>query len=393
MLAHLGAEVIHLESIQRPDGSRMMGGMYTHQKNWHEFSAMFLSTNTNKQGLTLNLEDPRGIEVARELLKQCDVFVENYSPRVIEKFGLDWPVVYALNPRCIMVRMPAFGLDGPWKNHVGFAQTMEQVSGMAWLTGHTDDQPRIQRGPCDPMAGMNAGIAILVALHERESNGSGCLIECPMVEGALNAAAESIVEYSAYGNILNRTGNRSPEAAPQGLYACANHERKNEQWLALSIETEQQWQRLKSALGNPAWVEDRALSDLTGRHRGHDQLDQHLQEFLQDKPLDQILEQWSRLGIPVAPVRSSVRTWNHPQLLSRQFFEELTHPVAGRHLHIGVPFRFASREARKQRWLRCPAPTVGQHNRDILAGLLKMSEEKIRALEEASIIGTELAGI
>lgn len=392
MLAHLGAQVIHLEAIQRPDGSRMMGGMYSHQKEWHEFSPMFLSTNTNKQGLTLNLDDTRGIDVARQLLKNCDVFVENYSPRVIEKFGLDWPTVHAVNPRCSMVRMPAFGLDGPWKNYVGFAQTMEQISGMAWLTGHTDDQPRIQRGPCDPMAGMNAAFAILVALHERDTSGSGCLIECPMVEGALNAAAEAIVEYSAYGNILHRMGNRAPDAAPQGLYACADHDRKNEQWFALSIETDQQWQQLGVALGNPGWAQDAALSDLPGRQRHHDEIDRQLQAFLQDKRLDEILDRWSQLGIPVAPVRSSVKTWNHPQLQARHFFEALDHPVAGRHLHVGAPFRFASRDCQEQHWLRGPAPTVGQHNREILAGLLQMSEIDIRALEEAGVIGTALSG-
>lgn len=401
MLAHLGAEVIHLEAIQRPDGSRMMGGMFSHQKSWHEFSPMFLSTNTNKLGLTLNLEDPRGVDVARELLKHCDVFVENYSPRVIEKFGLDWPAVHALNPRCIMVRMPAFGLDGPWKDHVGFAQTMEQMSGMAWRTGHMDDQPRIQRGPCDPMAGMNAALAILVALNERDRRhdnqrdpgGSGCLIECPMVEGALNAAAEAIVEYSAYGNLLERMGNRSMDAAPQGLYACAHHDRKNEQWLALSVESDQQWQRLKAALEHPPWAQAPAFADLASRRRHHDQLDQHLQAYLQDKLLDEILARWSHLGIPVAPVRSSAKTWLHPQLQSRHFFEELDHPVVGTHLHVGTPFRFASRDAQEQRWLRNPAPTLGQHNRDILAGLLHMSEENIRALEAAGVVGTELAGL
>src|SRR5690606_15215236 len=104
----------------------------------------------------------------------------------------------------------------------------EQISGLAWLTGHVDDQPRIQRGPCDPMAGMNAAFAALVALKEREFSRQGSLVECSMVEGALNAAAEAIVEYSAYGNILERMGNRCAEAAPQGLYRCANHDRKNE---------------------------------------------------------------------------------------------------------------------------------------------------------------------
>jgi crotonobetainyl-CoA:carnitine CoA-transferase CaiB-like acyl-CoA transferase len=391
MLAHLGAEVIHLEAIQRPDGSRMMGGMYAHQKDWHEYSAMFLSVNTNKLGMTLNLDEPKGTEIAKQLIAQCDVFVENYSPRVIEKFGLDWQTVHAINPKCIMVRMPAFGLDGPWKNHVGFAQTMEQISGMAWLTGHVDDQPRIQRGPCDPMAGMNSAFATLVALNERETSGKGCLIECPMVEGALNAAAEQIVEYSAYGNILKRMGNRSPDAAPQGLYACANHDRKNEQWLALSIETDAQWRALKQQLGKPDWANDPALNTLAGRRQQHDKIDRELQSYLADKPFEQILMQWEKAGIPVAPVTSSVKTWNHPQLMARHFFEPITHSVVGQHLHVGAPFSFATR--RRQSWLHLPAPTIGQHNREILSKLLGLTDSQIVELEQQEIIGTQIKGL
>jgi crotonobetainyl-CoA:carnitine CoA-transferase CaiB-like acyl-CoA transferase len=392
MLAHLGAEVIHLEAIQRPDGARMMGGVHAHQSDWYEYSAMFLSANSNKLGMTLNLDHPRGVAIARELLGHCDVFIENYSPRVIEKFGLGWEAVHAINPRCIMVRMPAFGLDGPWRNHVGFAQTMEQMSGLAWLTGHIDDQPRIQRGPCDPMAGMNAAFATLVALHERRRSNTGCLIECSMIEGALNAAAEQIIEYSTYGNVLERMGNRSPDAAPQGLYFCQGHDKRNEQWLALSVETEAQWQSLKAVLNCPAWANNHELNDLGGRKKHHDQIDHELQKYLQSRPLDDVLQQWASAGIPVAPVRSSVKTWTHPQLIARHFFEELTHPVVGSHLHVTPPFSFASMQRQHQPWLRQPAPTLGQQNRSILKSILGYTDVMIDRLEE-EVIGYRPQGL
>jgi len=395
MLAHLGAEVIHLEAIQRPDGSRMMGGIHASSspKQWHEYSAMFLSTNTNKLGMTLNLDDPKGVEIAKALIKHCDVFVENYSPRVIEKFGLDWEAVHKINPACLMVRMPAFGLDGPWRNHVGFAQTMEQISGMAWLTGHVNDQPRIQRGPCDPMAGMNAAFAVLLALKERRHTRQGCLIECPMVEGALNAAAEQIVEYSAYGNILQRMGNRSPDAAPQGLYFCRGHNKKNEQWLALSIETDEQWQSLKKILGYPAWADGIALESLQGRRHQHDLIDEKLQSYFADKPLCDILQRWESEGIPVSPVRSGVSTSNHPQLVARHFFEMLNHPVVGEHLHVSAPFSFATLKKNSQCWLRTPAPLLGQHNKYILTEYLKFDNATIAELENSGIIGQQLKGL
>jgi crotonobetainyl-CoA:carnitine CoA-transferase CaiB-like acyl-CoA transferase len=398
MLAHLGAEVIHLEAIQRPDGARMMGGIHTHQSSahkntWHEYSAMFLSANTNKLGMTLNLDAPQGVDIAKSLLQHCDVFIENYSPRVMDRFGLDWQTVHAINPQTIMVRMPAFGLDGPWKDRVGFAQTMEQISGLTWLTGHVNDQPRIQRGPCDPMAGMNAAFAILLALYERTGSGNGCLIECPMVEGALNAAAELIVEYSAYGNVMGRRGNRVCDAAPQGLYACRHHDQKNEQWLALSIETDLQWQALKTLLGHPEWAASDSLDKLSGRQAHHDLIDEKLNEHLKSRALEDILQKWEEGGIPVAPVRSAVKTYLHPQLQARGFFEALNHPVVGEHLHVTVPFSFQTLKKAQRNWLRMPAPTVGAHNRRILKDLLRMEDASIEALEDADIIGNYLTGL
>ena len=148
-----------------------------------------------------------GRALLRRLIEQSDVLVENYSPRVMEQFGLTWDVVHAWNPRLVMVRMPAFGLDGPWRDRVGFAQTMEQASGMAWLTGYADTAPMNARGPCDPLAGLHSAFSALVGLHLRERTGPGTHIESTMVETALNAAAEQVIELSAHGRLLSRDGN------------------------------------------------------------------------------------------------------------------------------------------------------------------------------------------
>src|SRR6201991_3743907 len=125
--------------------------------------------------------------------------VENFAPRVFERFGFDGQRVRAINPDIIYARMPAFGLDGPWRDNIGFAQTMEQMSGMAWVTGHEYDQPRIPRGPCDPLAGMHSAFAMLTGLRRREHTGRGSFIEVCMVEAPVNAAAEQPIEYTAYG--------------------------------------------------------------------------------------------------------------------------------------------------------------------------------------------------
>jgi crotonobetainyl-CoA:carnitine CoA-transferase CaiB-like acyl-CoA transferase len=385
MLAALGAEVIHLESVSRPDGMRLASGAFFGAESWWERSALFLGANTNKRSLTLDLADPRGLELVRRLLARCDVFVENFSPRVVEGFGLGWDGVRALNPRMVMVRMPAFGLSGPWRNHVGFAQTMEQISGLAWTTGHADDQPRIQRGPCDPLAGMHASFAALVGLAERDATGEGQLLECSMVEGALNAAAEQVVEYGASGRLMQREGNRAPWAAPQGLYAC----RGREQWLALSVATDAQWRGLRDALGDPAFAREAALATHAGRRAAHDRLDLELSRWAGERELADCVERLLAYGVPAAPMVDPRTTHTHPQLLARGFYERVEHPVVGALPVASLPFRFHG----VSRWLRAPAPTLGQHNREILGGLLGLASDEIDALESAGVIGTRPKGL
>ena len=159
------------------------------------------------------------------LVQTADVLIENYTPRVMDQFGLGWQRLHELNPELIMTRMPAFGLDGPWRDNTGFAQTMECVSGMAWLTGTPDGPPVLVRGACDPLAGMHAVIGTLLAMIDHAAHGGGHMVEAVMVEAALNAAAEQVLEFSATGTVLTRDGNRRRGAAPQGLYACAGDDR------------------------------------------------------------------------------------------------------------------------------------------------------------------------
>lgn len=393
MLAHLGADVIHLEAIQRPDGMRMTGGAFAGEADeWWEYSAFYLSANTNKQGITLDLNQAKGMKLMRELIADSDIFVENYSPRVMDGFKLGWEDVHKLNPRTIMVRMPAFGLSGPWRDNVGFAQTMEQITGMAWLTGHEQDQPRIQRGPCDPLAGMHSAFACLVALADREKTGRGSLLECTMVEAALNAAAEQILEYSAYGNTMEREGNKGPSAAPQNLYACHRPEDTMEHWLALAVENDAQWTALKQVLGKPDWANNSELDDHRGRRAQHSLLDEKIAAFTRGKDLDELVETLVEAGVPAARMQLGARTTEHPQHIARKFFEVLDHSVVGKHPHVSTPFRFASMEESGQHWLNSAAPSMGQHNHEILSGLLGLSEQEIADLEAEQVIGTRPKG-
>jgi len=390
LLACLGADVIHLESIHKPDGMRMIGGMLAGVHDaWWECSQFFLPVNANKRDVTLHLSEARGLDLLKRLLPHVDAIVENFSPRVLDGFGLTWDVIQAANPQCILVRMPAFGLDGPWRDNTGFAQTMEQLSGLAWLTGHRDDHPRIQRGPCDPLAGMHAAFALLVALQEREAKGVGVHVECTMVEGALNAAAEQVLESTAYGQLLERDGNRCRHAAPQGLYPCAGSVTGQEKWLALSVESYAQWRSLAAVVGRPDWATDSSLATRAGRRAAHDAIDEVLRAFCGGRERRQLVDVLIAAGVPAAAVNDAKSIHVHPQMVARGFFESPQHPVVGAVSLPTVPFRFASVD----RWLRAPAPLLGQHNREILQGWLGLSDAEIQTLADDGIIGDRPAGV
>lgn len=391
LLGVFGAEVIHIESVGRPDGMRMVGGMMAgNYEAWWEASTHFLHVNTNKLDVTLDLSKPQGLVLLEKLIGECDAVIENFTPRVLENFGLTWDRIQELNPKAIMMRMPAFGLTGPWRDNTGFAQTMEQLSGLAWLTGHTDDQPRIPRGPCDPMAGMHGTFAFLVALAARAKSGRGHHIESTMVESALNVAAEQLVEHSAYGNLLERDGNRSPLAAPQGLYPCADGQPLMEKWLALSVASDAQWRALCKALGEPDWAMDPALDTRSGRRLQHDTIDEHLRAWTRERTREELVLELRGLGIPASEVADPCRLLQtNPQLQDRDFFETPDHPVVGRMPLPSLPFRFANVD----RWLRSPAPTLGQHNEEVLCGILGLSKDALHDLEAEGVIGTRPEGL
>jgi crotonobetainyl-CoA:carnitine CoA-transferase CaiB-like acyl-CoA transferase len=385
VLAALGADVLHVESIQVIDGMRPAAALpFASLDEWWERSCFFLSINTNKRGVTLDLGSARGRELFLGLVAWADVMVENYTPRVMDNWDLGWERLREINPRLVMCRMPAFGLDGPWRDRVGFAQTMEQVSGLSWGTGYRGGPPMMPNGPCDPLGGMHAAFAMLTALEQRDATGVGCLIEAPLVESALNLAAEEVLEFSAFGRVGERLGNRSRERAPQGVYRCQG----DESWIALSVEDEQ-WPALVDLLGAPQWAKDPALSTATGRFDAHDLLDGRLAEWFEPQARDDAVGRLHGAGIVAAPVIDNRDVVSQPVFEARGFAEWCDHPVVGRLPVPTLPYRWSGID----RWIRFPAPTLGQHNHEVLSSILGLEEAEIEQLEAGGVIGTRPAGM
>jgi crotonobetainyl-CoA:carnitine CoA-transferase CaiB-like acyl-CoA transferase len=382
-LAALGADVVKVESVARPDQMRLAGTRYPPAEGWWEWGPIFHGANLSKRDVTLDLTSPDGLALLRRLIDTADVLIENFTPRVIDQFGLDFDSLRASNPGLVMVRMPAFGLDGPWRDRNGFAQTMEAVSGLAWRTGFEDQLPTLVLGACDPLAGAHTAFATLLALDARAATGEGMLVESVMVESALNVAAEAIVEYGAGAPSLGRQGNRGPDAAPQGVYPASD----DESWVALAVETDAEWEALVKALDAPPWAADGGLCTADGRRAHHDLLDAHLGAWTSGRTAEDAVACLSAAGVPAEVVIAARDVIHNPQLRHRGLFETEDHPVTGPHPVPTLPFRLTH----VAEWLRTPSPTLGQHNDEVL-GALGVDADARAELRADDVIGERLVG-
>jgi crotonobetainyl-CoA:carnitine CoA-transferase CaiB-like acyl-CoA transferase len=355
-LGAFGADIVKVESIQRPDGHRYSGAFAYEGDDWYECSPIWQGTNLNKRDLTLDLNSERGLDIARRLAAEADVVVENFSPRVVEQFGLDHDGLVALNPDVIALRMPGYGLQGPWRDYVGWALNFEQTSGMSAVTGYPDGPPCNPQGPADPIVGVHAAVALLAALEHRSRTGEGQLIEVAQIEVAACVTAEPVIEYSMTGVVRPREGNRR-RGCLQGVYPTS----ADGVWVALSLP-------------------DDGLVD-------HDEFDKMVAAWTATQTAADIVKTLCAQGIPAERVIAGEQMYDGdligPELDARGYYEEVVHPITGPHRYPGWPFRITPGPPRHH---RSAAPTLGQHNDDILGGL-GLSADEVASLRADRVIG------
>jgi crotonobetainyl-CoA:carnitine CoA-transferase CaiB-like acyl-CoA transferase len=378
ILSDFGADVIKVESIQRPDGMRFAGSV-RNETLW-EWSHVFHGANPGKRDITLRLDHEHGVELLKRLIADADIVIENFSARVMPAFGLDEETVKTLNPRVIFVRMPAFGLDGPWRDRAGFAMTVEQVSGLAWMTGY-EDMPLVIRGACDPLGSAHTVFAIGLALEERRRTGHGQVVEVALVEPALAVAAEQVIEYSAYGVLLGRSANAMPHAAPQGLFETSAESQR----VAVSVSTDDEWRGLCRVLEAEDWRLDDELSTHKGRLAAHDMLMLRLSAWIRTRSRDEVLRALLAEGVPATASVNNHALMPNPQLTARGFFQTLKHAFTGETRYPAFPAIFSGFERDLHQG---PPPTLGQHNREVLQGELGLDKAEFERLEAEGIIGT-----
>lgn len=380
-LADLGAEVIKVESIQRFDGARVLGQPPGPKP--YERAALYVGNSRGKYGCTIDLTRPQGVELFKELLLLSDVVIENYRPRVMDGFGLGYDVLKQIKPDIIMLSMPSFGLTGPWKDFVGWQQPVEQMSGLPMITGYSDGLPTAA-GVADPVGGMNAAIAIVMALLYRRRTGKGQYVDLSQIEGVMALLGELFLDYTMNGRVYERQGNDHPSYAPHQAYRCLDKDGE-ERWVAIVVTSDAEWAALCQAMGDPPWSKEPQFADALSRWKHRQELDALLGEWTGDKDAYQVMHLLQKAGVPAGAVMTSADLLSDPHLAAREYFEVLDRPYVGTFPYPGSPMKLDSAPLRSK-WA---SPTLGQHNDYVFRTLLGKSQAEIAKLEQEQIIGTE----
>ena len=383
ILADLGAEVIRLESPNRLDITRNL----IHADNdgqdvpW-ERTLYFTIRNAGKKEIVLDLNQPRGRELVRAIIAQSDVVAESFTPRVMRAFELDYEHVREIKSDIVMISLSGYGQDGPYVDWSAYGMGLEPASGVAQVTGYVGGPPlRSGLSFTDPYSGFLGAGAVLAALHHRDRTGEGQYIDLSEQEAAIPLIGAALMDYAMNERLPERIGNRSPWAAPQGCYRCKG----DDDWLVISIESDGEWAAFCPAVGHPEWADDERFADVLGRHRHHDALDKLIEGWTSGQDHYEAFHLLQKAGVKAAPVLNGKEVLLDPHFKERGHFDVVDQPHMGtRPIQRHLAAKFSEFEASAQG----PAPTLGQHNKEVLGGLLGLSDEELAELDEQRITAT-----
>lgn len=366
-LADFGADVIKVETGQYPDGREPGNPGYE-------------EINRNKRSITLNFQLPEGRELLKRLVAVSDVVVENFSPRVMAQYELDYPQLRTVRPDLIMVSMPGFGRSGPHSRFVSFGGPLMAYTGMSLLWGHADSPPdaRIKAAQPDYIAAATQAVAVMSALHHRARTGEGQHIEIAQVEATIASLGLVYLDYFATGTVAAPRGNRDPNAVPQGCYPCLGHEA----WCVISCPTDAHWQALARLIGGEEWAAAPELATASARWQRHDDLDARISAWTREQTPYQVMRRLQAVGVPAGVVQTAEDLWRDVQLRARDYMVTLMHPELGPVAHPGMIVRLHSTPGQIRRLIG----PLGDANDEVFRGLLGMSAEEMQRLAQAGVI-------
>ncbi len=377
MLGWLGAEVILVETESR--FTTRVWPPFADGKFGINQSGGFNLVNNNKLSCSLDLGNPDALEVARDIVRVSDVLVENYATGVMERLGLGYDEVRKLRPDIVYMSLGAFGRSGPFKDLTGFHSVINLFSGLAAVTGYPETHPRIMGGLIpDAFSGCYCVLAVLEALYHRSRTGEGQFIEVSMTEALTGMIPEAVMQYSLTGREPEKTGNRDGRKAPHNVFRCQGEEK----WVAVSVETDEQFRALAHATGNPGWADDPRYATTRARLDNQDALESSLGQWTAELTVETVVAALQAAGVPAAPVNDSAEALADPHLVERGFVAHPEHPVAGARPVLSLPWAADGRRADELR----PAPSFGQHNEWVLKELLQVPDEKYERLVSTGAI-------
>ena len=370
-LADHGATVVRVESEQRPDVLRASVPAKDGVIGLNR-SQFFGDFNTSKQSLVLDMKHPEALAIARRLVVWADVFVESFAPGVIERMGLGYDEVGKLNPGVVMMSTCLMGQTGPARTLAGYGYHTAAIAGFYEVTGWPDQPPA---GPwiayTDTIAPRFVTTVLAAALDWRQRTGEGCFIDLAQLEAALHFLGPELLDQQVTGTMATRLGNRSRHAAPQGCYPCAGED----QWLAVGVDTDEQWQDLCAAIGRADLAEDAKLAACAGRQAAHDRIDEAIAAWIRERAPRAAMAALIEAGVPAGVVQRSRDLLEDEQYRHRGFYRYFDHPEMGHIPYAGHQYRIGGYDNGP----RGPAPMLGQHSFEVLSDILGLSDEAIGA--------------
>jgi benzylsuccinate CoA-transferase BbsF subunit len=371
-LADFGAQVIKVESRKRPDIGRLTPP-FVNKVRHPDGGALFLHTNTSKLAITLNMQDPKGVEIAKRIAAISDIVMENFTPGVMKRLGLPYDELKKIKPDIIMASSSIYGQTGPKSRLSGFGNAGSAISGHYMLTGWPDREP-VSPGVAyaDVVQPVFTVISLLAALDYRRRTGRGQYIDSTQVETMVQFIAPAVVDYFTNGRVESRMGNRSPHACPHGVFPCKGDDR----WCAIAVFDETQWLGLCRAMGAPPWCKDDKFSSLASRKAHEDELETLIGRWTANYDHHELMTLLQDADVPAGALQDGADLVDtDPHLRARQSFVRLTHPVIGECNHPTQAVKLSESPA-----TLTTSPCLGQYNEYVYKELLRMSDEEYDTL-------------
>jgi benzylsuccinate CoA-transferase BbsF subunit len=381
-LSVMGAEVIKVETNPRIDFMRTVGAPPGLAGKGPNVGSAFATLNWGKKSIALNMTHPKAQEIAKRLVKICDIVAENFGGAVLDRWGLSYQELKKIKPEIIVYAGSGYGRSGPHKERPAYAEIVDAFVGATLSNGYPGEEPAVVGvSPwTDSGQAITSAFGILTALYHRLQTGEGQYIDAAMIEENANFLGEMVMGYTINQIIPERTGNRDPIMAPHGCYPCKNTQ-DEEEWAAIAVADQKQWKSLCKVMGNPAWTKKEEFSDELARWKNQAALDEFLGQWTKTLGAYEAAEKLQKAGIAACVSYSTKQLTHDPHLAQREFFLKTKHAVLGEVNLTSLPFRFSNSPRGNYR----TAPLLGEHNSYVFGQLLGLSEAEVRQLTEEKI--------